>query len=95
MATFGWSTCSNEIKTQITSLADGFRNILGNNLAGTYLHGSLAMNCFNPKRSDVDLLVVVNSPLTVQTTRNLSLLLIKTSQKPASVEVNFILRTVS
>ncbi|MCI5648313.1 MAG: aminoglycoside adenylyltransferase domain-containing protein [Fusicatenibacter sp.] len=35
------------------------REILGENLTGVYLHGSLAMGCFNPKKSDIDLLTVV------------------------------------
>lgn len=35
------------------------RNILGDNLTGVYLHGSLAMGCFHPKTSDLDLLVIV------------------------------------
>ena len=34
--------------------------ILGDNLVGVYLHGSAVMGCFNPEKSDVDLLVVVN-----------------------------------
>ena len=33
--------------------------ILGENLAGVYLHGSAAMGCFNPVKSDLDLLAVV------------------------------------
>ena len=33
--------------------------ILGENLVGVYLHGSLAMRCFNPRKSDLDLLTVV------------------------------------
>lgn len=33
--------------------------ILGENLAGVYLHGSMAMGCFNPRKSDLDLLTVV------------------------------------
>ena len=33
--------------------------ILGDNLVGVYLHGSAVMGCFNPGKSDVDLLVVV------------------------------------
>jgi predicted nucleotidyltransferase len=94
MTTFGWSTCPDEIKTQITSLENSLLNILGENLTGIYLHGSLAMNCFNPRRSDIDLLVVVNSPLAVQTKRNLSLSLIKTSRNPAPVEVNSLARSV-
>lgn len=35
------------------------RACLGENLVGVYLHGSLAMGCFHPQKSDVDLLVVV------------------------------------
>lgn len=35
------------------------RACLGENLVGVYLHGSLAMGCFNPQKSDVDLIVVV------------------------------------
>lgn len=36
------------------------KQILGDNLVGVYLHGSAVMGCFNPEKSDVDLLVVVN-----------------------------------
>ena len=36
------------------------RQILGDRLAGVYLHGSSVMGCFNPKKSDIDLLVVVH-----------------------------------
>ena len=36
------------------------RRILVDNLVGVYLHGSAVMGCFNPEKSDVDLLVVVN-----------------------------------
>lgn len=35
------------------------KEILGENLKGIYLHGSAAMGCFNPKKSDLDLLVIV------------------------------------
>lgn len=38
---------------------------LSENLVGIYLHGSLAMGCFNPSRSDVDLVVVKESLLTL------------------------------
>ncbi|MGN7761522.1 nucleotidyltransferase domain-containing protein [Paenibacillus sp. 22594] len=36
-----------------------FKEELKGNLLGIYLHGSLAMGCFNPLKSDVDFLVVV------------------------------------
>lgn len=34
------------------------KRVLGNNLVGVYLHGSAAMGCFNPKKSDLDFLLV-------------------------------------
>lgn len=39
------------------------REILGDNLVGIYLHGSAAMDCFNEKKSDIDLLTVVDRPI--------------------------------
>ena len=35
-------------------------SILGGNLVGVYLHGSSVMGCYNPMKSDLDFLVVVN-----------------------------------
>ena len=39
------------------------QNILGNALVGVYLHGSAAMGCFNPAKSDLDLLIVVEDAM--------------------------------
>ena len=33
--------------------------MFGENLTGVYLHGSLAMGCFQPEKSDIDFLVVL------------------------------------
>lgn len=35
------------------------RYIIGESLTGIYLHGSLAMGCFHPDKSDIDLIVIV------------------------------------
>lgn len=43
------------------SFVEQSQRILGNNLTGIYLHGSAVMGCFNEKKSDIDLLVVVNT----------------------------------
>lgn len=48
---------TNQILVQLTNL---FKNTISNELVGVYLHGSLAMGCYNSARSDIDLLVVVN-----------------------------------
>ena len=45
------------------------RKILGDNLVGVYLHGSAAMGCFHPETGDLDLLTVVNDPLSDETKR--------------------------
>lgn len=37
--------------------------ILGDNLAGVYLHGSAAMGCYNDEKSDIDLLVVIHNDM--------------------------------
>lgn len=41
--------------------------ILGENLVGLYLHGSIAFGCFNPWKSDVDYIAVVQAPLAPDT----------------------------
>ncbi|QQZ09911.1 aminoglycoside adenylyltransferase domain-containing protein [Heyndrickxia vini] len=40
-----------------------FNHQLSPNLVGVYLHGSLAMGCFQPEKSDVDVLVIVKEKL--------------------------------
>ena len=39
------------------------KRILGEKLVGVYLHGSSVMGCFNPEKSDIDLIVTVSSPV--------------------------------
>lgn len=53
------------VKELLKEINLSFSNLLGDNLIGIYVHGSLAMGCFNSKSSDIDVLVVVNNPLTL------------------------------
>ena len=41
-----------------------YERILGGNLAGIYVHGSLAFGCYNAAVSDIDFIVAVNEPPT-------------------------------
>lgn len=66
------------------------RNCLADNLAGVYLHGSLAMGGFNPASSDVDVLVVVRRALTAQVKRRLIALLLNCSARPHPIEIHFL-----
>ena len=55
------------LSLQTENLINGFveqsKEILQDNLVGVYLHGSSVMGCFNPEKSDIDLIVVVERPL--------------------------------
>lgn len=47
----------------INSFVDKSKEILKDNLVGIYLHGSAVMGCFNPAKSDLDLIVVVKESM--------------------------------
>ena len=47
----------------ISRFAEMSKEILRGRLAGIYLHGSAAMGCYQPRKSDLDLLIVVNTAL--------------------------------
>lgn len=45
---------------------------LSDNLIGVYLHGSLAMNCFNPESSDMDFIVMIKNELKKEQSRRIA-----------------------
>ena len=47
----------------INKFVNKTQDILKENLIGIYLHGSAVMGCFNPEKSDIDLIVVVNDKM--------------------------------
>ncbi len=48
----------------LDEIADKSKLIFKENLTGIYLHGSLAMGCFNPDKSDIDLIIVIENNIT-------------------------------
>ena len=54
----------NAWKETADRFAAGSAAILGAKLAGIYLHGSAAMGCFQPEKSDLDLVTVTHEALT-------------------------------
>jgi predicted nucleotidyltransferase len=71
-----------------------FHSLLEGNLVGIYLHGSLAMNCFNPSRSDVDFLVVVKQKLETEIKREIvySLLELSKAAPAKGLEMSIVLQ---
>lgn len=45
-------------------IVDSCVRIFGPELTGIYLHGSMAMGCFHPEKSDIDLIVVIENAVT-------------------------------
>ena len=49
--------------TVINIFVEKSKEILQDNLVGVYLHGSAVMGCYNPAKSDIDLIVVVKDSI--------------------------------
>lgn len=59
------------INTMLTEWVEGVKRLLGKNVVGLYLSGSLAYGDFVSERSDIDLQAVVRSPLTQEELRSI------------------------
>jgi len=90
MAQSGWWDCPAPVRQQVEDFAAAVRSILADNLVGIYLHGSLAMGCFNADRSDVDLLVVTRQGIALEPKRALGKLLLRSSEAPRPIEISFV-----
>ncbi|HDG61958.1 MAG TPA: DUF4111 domain-containing protein [Thermotoga sp.] len=66
---YDYEKCSDDVKKLINDVVKSFRKTLKDNLVGVYLHGSLAMGCFNPNYSDIDMLIVVEREMSVEDKR--------------------------
>ena len=73
---------------QIDRLTAGLRTVLQDRLHALYLHGSLVLGCFNPRQSDVDVLVVVERPLPLDDKLRLVDLLLDVSNSPHPIELD-------
>jgi len=88
----GWNQCPSSVRSEVRAFVRGVRQLLGPNVVGIYLFGSLAMGGFNLRASDVDLLVVADTRIALDSKRKLAHLLLKLSKNPAPLEVTFLSR---
>lgn len=61
-----------EILAYLDQAVELFKAELETNLSGIYLHGSLAMGCFNQDTSDIDLLIVIHDKLSQEASLKLA-----------------------
>lgn len=92
MSQYGWNNCPADVQKQVKRFIEGLRLRLAENLIGIYLHGSLATGCFNPLRSDVDLLVVTHGEMPLETKHNLAEFILDASLNPSRIEISFLTR---
>ena len=80
----------------IRGYAERTGSILRGSLTGVYLHGSSVMGCFNPQKSDIDLITVVERPLSDPVKRELMEMTVACSAiGPAKgIEMSVVLREV-
>ena len=85
---------------QMDSLLQDFversKTILRDDLMGVYLHGSAVMGCFHPEKSDIDLIVVVDRPMSEPVKRAfLEMVVEQNAQGPAKgIEMSVVRREV-
>lgn len=85
-----------EYQTVIDCFVQQNQAILGENLVGVYLHGSAVMDCFNPEKSDLDLIIVVkDDPSTAVKRQYMDMVVALNSQAPAKgIELSIVREAV-
>lgn len=64
-------------------IKSAYWRLLGAQLVGIYVHGSLAFGCFNPRVSDVDFVVVVRGELSLREKKAMIRILLDVPDAPA------------
>lgn len=72
------------------------KEIFKENLCGIYLHGSSVMGCFNPQKSDIDLIVVVNDKISDEEKREFmkTVVELNASAPPKGIEMSIVRKEV-
>ena len=65
----------------INCFVEKSKEILQDNLVGVYLHGSAVMGCYNPSKSDIDLIVVVKDFIEDKVKRDFMDMVIELNEK--------------
>lgn len=85
-----WREAPESIRQQVGGVEEALAEILGERLVGLYLHGSLAMGCFHPERSDIDLIGVSEGGLFPEEARELAGRFLTLSGEPSPLEFHLL-----
>lgn len=64
----------------LDKIVETSKDIIGEDLTGIYLHGSLAMGCFHPDKSDIDLILVIKDSVSDGQKRRLMDILVELNE---------------
>lgn len=79
----------NEVKNVIEAIHLKIKAVIQENFVGCYVHGSYVLGGFN-EGSDIDLIVITKSPLTLPVKKQLAALFLSISNEPFPIEVTFL-----
>lgn len=85
-----FESISEKIKNQIENVRTIWIEQLGETVLGIYVHGSLALNCFVEKSSDIDIIIVTNERISKEERLDIASKLIKIDGKPCPLEMSAI-----
>jgi hypothetical protein len=88
MAQHDWHSCPPSVHAQVQRVCEQTQTLLDQTLVGIYLHGSLALGCFNVELSDFDLLIVTRQRIPVEIKRQLMGSFLQISQAPCPLELS-------
>ena len=84
----GFRDLPNEILNQINKVVNIWKKHLGDELIGVYLHGSIALDAFNPNSGDIDILVVVKDSIDIRVKLEIARDIIEIDRKPCPLEMS-------
>ncbi|HET8842761.1 MAG TPA: aminoglycoside adenylyltransferase domain-containing protein [Ktedonobacteraceae bacterium] len=87
-----WATCSQVIQSEVKTLQAELQRLLGQNFLGIYLHGSLALGGFQPRRSDIDVIVLTEQRIDLEIKRACIALLLRLSKMPCPIDIRFLVQ---
>lgn len=67
-----WLGCPCELRQSLVHYAAHLGGLLGDQLVGLYVHGSVARGCFSPATSDIDVIAVLAGPCTDEIARDVA-----------------------
>ncbi|MBU5438749.1 DUF4111 domain-containing protein [Tissierella sp. MSJ-40] len=80
----------------LDSIVNLFIEEMQDNLVGVYLHGSMAMGCFNPMQSDIDLLIICKKKESNETYKRIAGKLLKIEESlpnKSGIELSIVLES--